>query len=132
MRHKLLVLTAALGALVATACAADGAKPASAEAKPKRACFHTDQVRNFSADGEDKVYVRTGAKDVFELQMLGRCPNVDWSQRLGLRARGGSFVCEGIDLDLIVPQQGMGPDVCPVRAMRKLTEDEIKALKDKP
>lgn len=134
MRNSLLVIAAAVGALAATSCVADGAQLAPPAGKSAgRACFHANQVRNFSAPDEDRVYVRAGTKDVFELELLGPCPNLDWTHRLGLRSRGSNFVCAGVDLDLIVPQEaGMRPLTCPVRAVRKLTEEEVAKLKDKP
>lgn len=103
--------------------------PSATAASPARECFNADSVSGFSAPDDKTIYVTVGASRVYELQLLGNCPNVDWTQRIGLDSRGGSFICTGMDVDLIVPQDGMGrPLRCAVRTVRRLTPDEAKAL----
>lgn len=118
-------LATAGGALAQAPAAAPAAKPA-----PARQCFWVNQVNGFSSPDDQTVYVDVAVHDVYELKLFGPCPNVDWTQRIGVKPWGGmSNVCTGADLDLIVPQVGMSPMKCHVRAMRKLTDDEAKALR---
>jgi hypothetical protein len=121
---KIFGVAAAVGG-----AAALSAQPPAASAAPQRECFNANAVSGFSAGDEHAIYVRVGAHKVFELETLGACPNLDWTQRIGLKSRGSSFVCTGMDVDLIVPQDGMGhPLRCAVRAMRRLSDAEVDAL----
>lgn len=121
----------AIAALALGATMALSVQPRGAEAAPERECFNADTVSGFSAYDDDRVYVRVSRKKVYELEVMGPCPNVDWTQSLGLESRTG-FVCTGMDVDLIVPQDGMGPPLrCAVRTVRRLSEAEIEALKDR-
>lgn len=121
-------------AMIATALgvtAALSVQPHGAEAAQERECFNADTVSGFSAYDDDHVYVRVSRKKVYELEVMGPCPNVDWTQSIGLDSRTG-FVCTGMDVDLVVPQDGFGgPIRCAVRAVRRLNEAEIEALKDR-
>ena len=105
-------------------------QPPAATASPSRDCFNVDSVSGFQADDDDAIYVTVGASRTYQLEVLGSCPNVDWTQRVGLQTRGSSIVCTGMDVDLVVPQDGMGPPLrCAVKAVRRLTDAEREALK---
>jgi len=124
-RIPLFAAAAGAAALMSIAPATARVDPAP---KPQRECFHADSVSGFLANDEKRVYVRSGRK-IFELEVLGNCPDLDWATRIGLRTvAGSSFVCTGMDVDLIVPRDGIGPDRCPVRTVRRLSEEEYKAL----
>jgi len=119
-------------AVAAAGCAPTAGPGEPAAASAPRQCFFVSQVNGFSAPDDDTVYVNAGVRDVYELDMLGGCPNIDWTHRIAIVARGGgSSVCTGFDADLIVPQTGGGTWRCPVRSVRKLTEDEVKALRSR-
>jgi hypothetical protein len=85
-------------------------------------CFRAQSVNGFTPIDRDTVQVRAGVNDVYELQLAGSCPRIDWSQRIGIRStRGADFVCRGFDAELILPRGIDGrPDVCQVRSVRKL------------
>lgn len=124
---RIALIAAAVGATVVMSVQPHGA---SAET-PARECFHADMVSGFSEATDERIYVNVSPRKVFELKVLGSCPNLDWTQEIGLRSRGGGFVCTGMDVDLIVPQDGMGPPLrCAVRTVRRLTDAEVAALKD--
>ena len=94
-----------------------------------RQCFLANQVDGFTAPTDDRVYVRVSPRRVFELQLLGACPNIDWTYRIGLKARGGGFICTGMDAELIVPDEMMGgPHRCMVRTIRQLSPAELESL----
>src|SRR4051794_9512162 len=86
-------LAAALIALAATAAGATD-KPAKAAVPAKsdvaaksdggRQCFWTRQADGFAAQGDRIVNVRVGARDVYQFEMMGHCPDIDWNQRIAL------------------------------------------------
>ncbi|MDB5456914.1 MAG: hypothetical protein JWP92_2499 [Caulobacter sp.] len=116
--------------LAVLALCAGTADAAPKKASPARQCFYANNVNGFSAVDDEHVYVRVGVKDVYAFKMFGRCPDVDWSWRLGLVSRGGGFICSGFDAELIVPSS-IGTQRCPVRDIRKLTPEEVAALPPK-
>ena len=130
MKRSILTLALVLSVAVAGSASAQDVKPAK-PATPPRQCFWINQVNGFSSPNQETVYVNVSVRDVYELKLFGPCLNVDWTQRIGLKPWGGmDNVCTGVDLDLIVPQgMGAAPMKCHVRAMRKLTETEVQALK---
>lgn len=124
---KRFAIAAALVALVPLAAAE--AKPASKD----RTCFHASNVSGFRAPDDKTVYVRVGVRDIYQMEMMGSCPQIDWAEKIGIRTRGSEFICSGLDADLISPTS-IGPQRCPVRMLRKLSPEEAKALppKSKP
>jgi len=123
---RTLALAAPLAALMmtTTALAADAA---AAPEKPKRQCFWANQVNSFAAVDENTVNLRVGVRDVYQLEMLGPCHDIDWSNAIGIRSRGSSYICSGLDVELIA-QSTIGDGRCQVKTMRKLTPTEIAAL----
>jgi hypothetical protein len=58
------------------------------------------------------------------------CPNVNWATGVALVSRGGtSFICQGLDADLVVPNPGLGPQRCLVSGVRRLSDAEVQALR---
>lgn len=122
-----MTITLAAAAAMLLAGAASAKEP---EAKPptgKRECFLASNVTNFAAADEKTIYVRVGVRDVYQFDMFGRCPDIDWNQRLALVSRTSSWICDGMDADVIT-HTPLGPQRCPVRSIRKLTPAEVKAL----
>lgn len=109
--------------------AAGGAHAADA-AKPQRACFLARNVDGWSATDDHTVYVRVGVKEVYRLDLLGPCPDIDWSWNLGLVSHGSSWICSPLDATIIA-QSPIGPQRCPVRAVTRLTPEEIATLPPK-
>ena len=120
--HRRLGLLAA--ALLATAPVAVAQTPDKPPAK--RQCFFPRSVNGFSAVGNDMVNVRVGVREVYQLKLLGPCPDIDWTWQIGIISRGAT-VCTGFDATLLVPSN-IGSQRCEVRAVRKLTPEEIAAL----
>ena len=113
-----------------TACAPMTPSPAS-DGSEARQCFRASQANGFHPIDRDTVHVTSGADEVFELELMGACPEIDWSLSIGIRpTRGSSFICRGLDAELIVPSRlGAGPQRCPVRAVRKLSPEEVAAAR---
>jgi hypothetical protein len=123
-----LVGLLALAAAPALAQAPVSPSPARSSA-PRRECFYSRSISGFAAPNDHTVYLRVGASDVYRLDLMGSCLNVDWRQSIALKTTGGSdFICEGLDAELIVPDRVMGPQHCPVNAIHKLTPAEVAAL----
>jgi len=117
-------------AVFAAAVGVAGLMSVEAQSQPTRECFDADNISGFTAPDDKTVYVRATRSRVYELELLGACPNLDWTHTIGLRTRGGSNrVCTGMDVDLVVPQDGrMGKLRCAVRAVRRLSPEEVEAL----
>jgi|SRR6185437_518858 len=119
--HVALAAAAALLALSATAAAA------KSPPGPARQCFWTRNADSFAAADEHTLNVRVGVRDVYQFEMFGPCPDIDWNQRLALVSRSGSTICTGMDAE-VVTHSPIGPQRCAVRSMRKLTPEEVAAL----
>jgi len=129
-RAALALLAVCAGIGVLGACAASG-EPSAAAQNDRRECFHADQVNGFDAIDDDTVDVSVGASRAYRLELFGACPDVDWSQRIGLRATGGSaFICRGIDAELIVPT-AIGAQQCQISSIRRLSDEEIRAKRER-
>jgi hypothetical protein len=115
----LMVLTAAGPALARS--------PVEPQQKPQRQCFWTRNVNSFAAVNENVVNVRVGVRDYYQFEMFGRCPDVDWANRVALVSKGSSTICTGMDAEIIT-QTPIGPQRCPVRNIHKLTPAEVAAL----
>ena len=123
----ILAVTAALTML--SGCAPQSAAPTGA-ASSGRQCFFAGSVNSFTARGDEVVDVRAGARRYFRLQLAGTCPGVNWRNRVALRTRGGSsWICQGLDAEIIVPEPGIGPQRCLVRSVRRLSDVEARALR---
>jgi hypothetical protein len=118
-------------ALIAGAAAVLALSATAAVAKPpahQNQCFWTRMVNGFAAPDDHTLNVRVGVRDVYQFQMLGPCPDIDWNQRLALVSHSGGSICSGMDADVITHSPGIGRQRCAVRSMHKLTPEEVAAL----
>ena len=118
-------LVAGLASVVG-ACGPTG--PAdTASARPRGQCFNASSVNSFHALGDNAVIVTVGANRYYKLDIVGVCPNIDWTQRVGLRTTGGSsWICEGNDAEFVVPSS-TGTQRCPVTGVHPVSPEEAKA-----
>ena len=120
----------ALGAVASSPAFAKD-KPAAQDKAPadaaKRQCFYTNNADGFAAPDEKTLYVRVGVRDVYKFEMFGTCPDIDWNQRIALVSRSSSWICSGMDAD-VVSHSPIGPQRCPVRSVQKLSPQEVAAL----
>ena len=107
--------------------AADAAPSASETAKAPRACFFNRDIRGFAAPDDKTLYLRVRSTEVFRLDMMGRCPDLDWENRIAIDSRGSSSICDAMDATVLV-RGPIGVDRCPVRAITRLTPEEVAAL----
>ena len=126
---KTAAIPLALAALAGCAQQAAPA-PATAAASGARDCFSARSVNGFTAVDDDTVDVQVGARRYYRLELAGVCPNVNWATGVALVSRGGtSFICQGLDADLVVPNPGLGPQRCLVSSVRRLSDAEVQALR---
>jgi hypothetical protein len=127
MRMKTtLAIAATLLAGVAATPVATAKSPAAKYDRDQ--CFYTKMVSGFSAPDDKTLYVRVGAREVYRFDMFGHCPDIDWNQNLALVSRPSSWICNGMDAEVITHSPGIGQQRCPVAHMQKLTPEEVAAL----
>ena len=125
--HRILALIAAVASIAA--CTASQPPQAQSAAASGRQCFNAATVNSFHAIDRNRVIVTVGANRNYLLDVLGTCPDINWSFRVGLRSTGGSnWVCQGQDAEFFVPGP-TGIDRCPVLGVRALSPDEARSLK---
>ncbi|WP_293678134.1 DUF6491 family protein [uncultured Phenylobacterium sp.] len=117
----------AAAALLAAAAPVAAKSPVEAAESGTRQCFWASSVNGFASDDPRTVNVRVGVKDIYQFEMFGPCEDLDWNHSIALVSRGSSYICAGIDAEIISPS-AIGPRRCAVRHIRKLTAEEIKAL----
>lgn len=124
---KPLCLSLAMGLAACTANAPPTA--AAAAAAGGRQCFNARTVDDFRPVNDQTVLVAVGNLNWYELQIAGVCPDINWTERIALRATSGSnWVCEGMDAEMIVPSHNIIQH-CPVLAVRRLSPAEVQALR---
>jgi hypothetical protein len=122
-RIALAAATAALLTLAATAASA-------ADTSAPNQCFWARNVTSFAAPDDHTVYVRVNLRDVYRLDLMVSCPDVDWNNRVALvssHGAGGS-ICNALDAEIVSHATGIGRQRCPVKTLTKLTPEEIAAL----
>lgn len=131
MRAIVPVALVIAGSAAVAACNAYGPPPpGSAGAYAEgRQCFYADNVSGFRQGPGDIVYVNTNSRDYYELRTLGYCARrLNFENRIAIRSRAGGFICSGYDAEIFIPD-ALGPTYCPVRANRKLSPEEVAALR---
>ena len=114
----------ALAGLLLTGCA--GADPDNP--RPPRQCFFASSASGFAAVDMRTVNVRAGS-DVFRLDLMSSCRDINWNQRLALVTRSGSSVCTGATPGVTLVTRGpTSQQRCAVRTVTKLTPQEVEAL----
>lgn len=120
------LLFAAVLALMAPAALATAADQASNDT-----CFTTTQWHGWSAPGDgDMLYLRVGLNDVYRADLTpGSHVHRYGDQFLVNRARGSTWVCHPVDLDLTLndPHGGVVQPII-VTGLRKLTPAEVEAI----
>ena len=127
-----MIKVAAIPLALATlaGCAQQAAPAPAAAASGARDCFNARSVNGFTPRDDDTVDVQVGARRYYRLELAGVCPNVNWATGVALVSRGGtSFICQGLDADLVVPNPGLGPQRCLVSSVRRLSDAEVQALR---
>jgi len=115
----------ALTGLVAS-CASYEKSPETAEAETaKRDCFFASQINGYTHAGKNKIRVSTGPNRVYEFETLGICPELQDAETMGFDPVGPGTICQGMDIDLIVPTS-IGPRRCAVSMIRRVEPKEAE------
>jgi hypothetical protein len=136
MFRTLALIAAATLGLSAAAMAQTEPKPqpdkpdGKAAASGQKSCFFSRDVRGFAAPDDKTLYLRVRAKDVYRLDMKGRCPELDWEHRIAIDSRGSSSLCSALDITVLV-KNPIGVSRCSVETLTRLTPEEIAALPKK-
>jgi hypothetical protein len=122
-------LSAALAA--AFACTAAAAPPSSAPPRGHRAdsCISPAFIDGISAPDTHTAYLSVGPSDMYRLDMMGPCLNLDWPmtpKRLVDRMGAGGDICDAHDMVLIVGRDQR----CYVSGLHKMTPAEIEAWRN--
>lgn len=133
-----MVVIASLGlsAFVA-ACAPTSDSPVqtASGAAPAHSCFSTLQVQNFRQGRINEVYLRVGRSDVYRLDAVAGCNDLDFANRLAIvpdfGGAAGDRVCSDDTVRVIVPGTASPASVCRARISRKLTTEEVAALPER-
>jgi hypothetical protein len=120
---KKIILTGVLAAGALVTLGAAGPAPAA----PQHSCFWNREVNSFSAPDDHTVYVRVGVKEVYRLDLMGACPDVQWNNGIALESRPGSSICSAMEATVIT-HSPTGPQRCAVSQLTKLTPAEVAAL----
>ena len=116
--------TAAVLVSVAAVAAAQPSRPPRAHRADT--CFSPTFIDGISAPNEHTAYLSVGPSDMYRLEMMGPCMNLDWPmtpKRLINKNGPGGDICDAEDMVLIVGRQ----ERCYVSAMHKMTPAEIQA-----
>jgi hypothetical protein len=113
-------------ALTLAGCAGKVNRAAST-APAVRHCFQQSQVSGFRAVDQETVNLRVGVNDIYQIKLLGVCPDIKWTEQIALQTAGTSEVCTGLDLTIHAPGP-TGPLECAAESLRKLTGAEVAAL----
>lgn len=128
MTRTSTLVIALIGCAAIAGCAPQPAGTSSAQAPAGRQCFLPSEVNSFNATKDGNVDIQVGAGRYYHLTLGGGCPNnINFASSVGIRATGGgSFVCEGLDAELIVPDPS-GTQRCPITAVQPISKDQYLA-----
>lgn len=124
----------AIAILLVSGCAsADPDRPRAASTGNQ--CFFAGNVSNFTAVDPRTVNIRVGS-DVYRLDLMSTCRNINWNHRMTLVSRTGSSICTGSGLGTTLVSHGgvAGQQRCQVQGITLLTPEQVEALpaRDRP
>lgn len=109
----------------------DGAQSDEPTAREKggRECFFPRQVNGFrNVEGdEDRILVDVRAGETFEFELQRRCPELRFARSITFDQRNVGRICDGLDVDLLVPDPQLGTQRCPVTMIGRLGPDDAGA-----
>jgi hypothetical protein len=129
MRFVLPLSIAAASLLASCNAYGEPAAGTAASASEGRQCIYTPNISGFRQGPGDTIVINTNSRDYYEFKTQRYCADrLDWQHAIALRSHTGSFVCSGYDAEIYVPD-AVGATYCPVYDMRKLSPDEVTALR---
>lgn len=122
--RRSVFLICALGLAAGLAAPALAAPADKARSSTRDRCFFADQVRGYQVVDDRTLNVDLGRKEAYQLTLLNTPFDLDVATRIGIKSRGGSWICSPLDASVIVPEVSGSPRSYRVQAMRKLTPEE--------
>ena len=125
MRPGDLLFAFGLAAAAALSGAATAQPPGPAPHAPRQSCISPAFIDGISATDTRTAYLSVGPGDMYRLDMMGPCMNLDWpmTPKKLINKMGSGDICDGRDMVLIVGEHQR----CYVNAMHKMTPAEIAA-----
>ena len=132
MAGALIWIAATLPFLAVAGCAGAASEdPGSAGQAASRMaprCFSSSRISSFRAADANLVHIRVG-RDVYRLDMMGPCRDLNWTGRMRLVTSGSSTVCTGPGIGTsIVSRTSTGQQRCQVQRITALSAEEVAAL----
>jgi len=128
-------LRSSLAFTAAVALCAGALVPPAAQAQKGQDCFFHRDTDSFTPVDDHTINLRVGENRYYQLELLNPCLDLDFSQSIGLRSRGSSWICTGqTNAAEIITRSAAGPQRCQVSSVRRLTPADIAAMprKDRP
>jgi len=108
---KPIATLALLAALAAPLGACAGGQTSEAAAVPSQ-CFDAAQITGYQVLDRETLLLRVGPSSAYHVKITGVCPDIDWSQKIGIQGETGSQICLGRDVTLITPSLRGGTQEC--------------------
>jgi hypothetical protein len=112
------------------------AGPAPTTAKPTNSnCFFSSNWEGWKSPTPDVIYLRVNMHDIYKLDLQFGSNRLNWpDSHLVNLMRGSNSVCTPLDLDLSVSDSSGFPEHLFIKALTKLTPDQVAAIprKDLP
>lgn len=119
---------AAIGGFAGSAALADPAKPPPSTAN----CFSASDWQGWKSPSPSVIYIRVRMHDVYQLDLSGGSSDLDWpDMHLITKFVGTDWVCSPADLELYVADDHGFREPLIVKAITKLTPEEIAAIPPK-
>jgi len=97
-----------------------------AVAAPK--CLQLDSIYSWKALDNKTLIVEDNWHQKFKVSLLGYCPDLQFNERLGFKAFGGTRLsCVSAGDDVYTREFGIGRQRCPVRSVEFYTPEMQKA-----
>ncbi|EAQ27951.1 hypothetical protein NAP1_10168 [Erythrobacter sp. NAP1] len=123
-------LVSALAVGVPALAQGDDADEPTARERGGRECFYQRQITGYRTAKDEggkrsdtSILVDVRAGETFLVTFAQRCPDVRWAQTVRFTRTGVGRICDGLDIDVIVPDV-TGPQRCTIQSIRRLTAGE--------
>ena len=122
-------LVAAGAAMLASAATA---APDRKSPEHHRDCFFINQWQGWKSPSPDVIYIGVNLHEVYKIQLSTPASELSWPDaHLISRVRGGSTICDALDLDLSVADANGFRQPLIATSITKLTKDEIAQIPPK-
>ena len=130
MKARYWIAAAALG--LAAGAGLSGAALADTPVKtPASSCFYSFNWTSWRSPDQNTIYFRVGVRDIYKVDLSGGSRLLTFPEsHLISQIRGSDIICNPIDLDLRVSEDGIQEPLF-VKAITKLTAAEVAAIPKK-